>query len=212
MPVSTADAFGRVAVGIADSSRADIINAFMSTSRRNVLKSIATAAAAAPLAAQHVHDAPGELLQIAAAQTPYKPKFFSDAELETVRLLVDLIIPRTDTPGASDAGVHRMIDTDVSQRTNLQKPWRDTLAWFDAEAQRTAGKAFAQATQEQQIALLTTASTSPTAPGWQFFTIAKSATVDSYYGTRQGLQTELGWNANTFLPEFKGCTHKEHQG
>lgn len=184
----------------------------MSTSRRNVLKSMATAAVAAPLAAQHVHDAPGELLQIAAAQAPYTPKFFNEGQLETVRLLVDLIIPRTETPGAADAGVHRMIDTDASRRNTMQKPWREALDWFDAEAQRTAGKPFAQATQEQQISILTSASASTTAPGWRFFALAKGAAVDNYYGTRQGLQTELGWNANTFLPEFRGCTHKEHQG
>ena len=185
----------------------------MPTSRRTVIKSIATAAVAAPLAAQqHVHPAAGELLQIAAAPGPYTPKFFSEAELEAVRLLVDLIIPRTDTPGAADAGVHRMIDTDVSRRQPLQKQWRDALAWLNAEAQRSAGKSFEGATKEQQTAILTAASSSTTAPGWPHFTLAKSATVDSYYGTRQGLQTELGWNANTFLPEFKGCTHKEHQG
>ena len=105
-----------------------------------------------------------------------------------------------------------MIDTDMSRRTDMQKSWRDLLAWIDAEAQRSAGKPFAAATEEQQIAILTAASASTAAPGWPHFTLAKSATVDAYYGTRQGLQTELGWNANTFLPEFKGCTHKEHQG
>jgi hypothetical protein len=184
----------------------------MPTSRRNVIKSIATAAVAAPLAAQHVHPSGSDLLQIAAAASPYTAKFFTDAQLETVRLLVDLIIPRTDTPGAADAGVHRMIDTDLSRRQNLQQPWRDVLAWLDAEAQRSAGKSFEGASKEQQTAILTAASSSTTAPGWPHFTLAKSATVDAYYGTRQGLQTELGWNANTFLPEFKGCTHKEHQG
>jgi hypothetical protein len=183
----------------------------MSTSRRNVIKSIAAAAVTAPLAAQHVHPA-SELLQIATAQSPYTPKFFTPAQLETVRLLVDLIIPRTDTPGAADAGVHRMIDTDASGKRGMQQPWRDALAWLDAEAQRSAGKPFGGITQEQQIAILTAASASTTAPGWPHFTLAKSATVDAYYGTRQGLQAELGWNANTFLPEFKGCTHKEHQG
>ena len=42
--------------------------------------------------------------------------------------------------------------------------------------------------------------------------LLKGATVDAYYSTREGLNTELGWNGNTFLTEFKGCTHKEHQG
>jgi len=48
--------------------------------------------------------------------------------------------------------------------------------------------------------------------GPQFFAVLKGAAVDAYYSTREGLNMELGWNANTFLPEFKGCTHKEHQG
>lgn len=184
----------------------------MPTSRRHVLKSIATAAVAAPLAAQHVHPAGSDLLQIAAAPGPYTPKFFTEAELETLRMLMDLIIPRTDTPGASDAGVHRLIDTDASRRPASQKPFRDMLAWLDAESQRTAGKPFAGATSQQQTAILSAASSSPSATGWAHFALAKSAAVDTYYSTRQGLQTELGWNANTFLPEFKGCTHKEHQG
>jgi hypothetical protein len=184
----------------------------MSTSRRNVIKSIATAAVTAPLAAQHAHPVASEFLQIAAAPKPYAPKFFNKGQLETIRVLVDLIIPRTGTPGASDAGVHQMIDTDASTKTGLQKPWLAALTWLDEEAQRSAGKPFAGAAPDQQIAILTAASASTNAAGWPHFTLAKSATVDAYYGTKQGLQTELGWNANTFLPEFKGCTHKEHQG
>ena len=37
------------------------------------------------------------------------------------------------------------------------------------------------------------------------------STIDHYYATREGLQQELGWNANTYLTEFKGCTHEEHK-
>ena len=128
----------------------DIINAFMPTSRRNVIKSIATAAVAAPLAAQHVHSNPSELLQIAAAPGPYTPKSSRKLNWKPLRLLVDLIIPRTDTPGAADAGVHRMIDTDVSRREGLQAPWREALTWLDAEAQRSAGKSFEGATKSSR--------------------------------------------------------------
>jgi hypothetical protein len=159
-----------------------------------------------------VHSSAGDLLQIAAAPGPYTPKFFTDAELETVRVLADLIIPRTDTPGASDAGVHRIIDTEASRRPNAKKAFADLFTWLDGEAQRTASKPFVGASPEQQTAILKAASASTTAPGWQHFTLAKSLTVDAYYSTQQGLRTELGWNFNTFLPEFKGCTHKEHQG
>jgi hypothetical protein len=175
------------------------------------LKSIAATAVAAPLAAQHVHTGTSELVQIATSAPAYAPKFFSPANFETVRLLADLIIPRTDTPGAADAGVHTLIDKDLAGKPVLQQAWTEALAWFDAEARKIADKPFAAATQPQQIQILTAASSSNAAPGWRFFALAKGATVDAYYNTKIGLQAELGWNANTFLPEFHGCTHKEHQ-
>jgi gluconate 2-dehydrogenase gamma chain len=184
----------------------------MPTSRRKVIKSIAVAAVSAPLAAQHIHPGASEFVQVATPVAAYKPKFFSSEQLQTVRLLADLIIPRTDTPGAADAGVHNLIDSDTSRKPAVQQLWKEALAWFDAESQRRHGQPFAKASQEQQTAILTGASASPTAAGFPHFALLKSATVDTYYATRQGLQTELGWNANTYLPEFAGCTHKEHQG
>jgi hypothetical protein len=181
----------------------------MPTSRRSIIKTIATAAVAAPVAAQHDHHATQQFAQIAKAKAAYKPKFFTKAELETVKLLVDLIIPRTDTPGAADAGVHQIIDTDITRNPADQARWRDGLTWIKQES---GGKSFAALTPEQQIAILTRASREGNGPGPKFFTLLKSATIDAYYSTREGLQTELGWNANTYLAEFKGCTHKEHQG
>ena len=183
----------------------------MPTSRRKIIKTIASAAVASPLAAQHVHTAASQFVQIAATPASYKPKFFSEAQLETVRLLADLIIPRTDTPGAADAGVHRFIDTDIFSKPAFHQPWRDALSWVESEAQRVGGKPFASLTEDKQIEILKNASASTSAAGWPAFAVIKGATVDAYYGTREGLQRELGWNANTFLPEFKGCTHKEHQ-
>jgi hypothetical protein len=40
----------------------------------------------------------------------------------------------------------------------------------------------------------------------------KDMTIDRYYSSREGLSQELGWHGNTYLTEFKGCTHPEHQG
>ena len=44
-----------------------------------------------------------------------------------------------------------------------------------------------------------------------FFRAMKGLTVDGYYTSEAGLTQELGWHGNSFLPEFKGCTHPEHQ-
>lgn len=41
----------------------------------------------------------------------YQPQFFSYQELSLLSELADLIIPATDTPGASEAGVHVFIDS-----------------------------------------------------------------------------------------------------
>ncbi|MDP8981634.1 MAG: gluconate 2-dehydrogenase subunit 3 family protein, partial [Acidobacteriota bacterium] len=40
----------------------------------------------------------------------------------------------------------------------------------------------------------------------------KDLTINGYYGSREGLVTELGWHGNTYLAAFPGCTHPEHQG
>lgn len=172
----------------------------MPTSRRRLLQTLASAAVAAPLGAQHAHQAAKDFVQISHSAADYKLKFFTKPEFETVRILADLIIPRTDTPGAADAGVHRIIDLDVFEKPELQKLWREGIAWF-----RTVP-------QKQQLEVLRAASEDPDHAGAPFFTLLKGAVVDAYYTTKEGLRTELGWNANTFLPEFKGCTHKEHQG
>ena len=44
----------------------------------------------------------------------WKPSFFSQTEIEMLAEVSERIIPRTDTPGAKDALVHRYIDEAVS--------------------------------------------------------------------------------------------------
>jgi hypothetical protein len=125
----------------------------------------------------------------------YKPRFFTDQEFALLAVLVDLIIPRTDTPGARDAKVHHIIDGSV--RPAQERAWRDGL-------KAMTGMNFHRLSQAEQTAVLE--------KGGEFFRLLKGATVDAYYSTREGLVQELGWNFNTYLPEFKGCTHPEHQG
>jgi hypothetical protein len=97
--------------------------------RREWLKcmsALALSAAGAPLLA--VFDAH------AAAQKPATgPRFFNQAQGDLVAAVVDIIIPRTDTPGALDAGVPRFIEQmfqDVYSRTE-QARYRGALAAFE---------------------------------------------------------------------------------
>ena len=131
--------------------------------------------AAVPLAAQHEHT------EVAAS--PYTPKVFSPDEMKHVAALVDLIIPRTDTPGASDAHVPEFIDRKLSLDTALREKFMAGLRKFDGVL--SDDNPFAK--------------------------LLKNLTIDGYYTSKEGLTRELGWHGNTFLTEFKGCTHPEHQ-
>ena len=157
----------------------------MKTTRREVLVTIAALAATTPADAQ--------------------PVLLTAAEFECLKALADTIIPRTDTPGAADAGVPAQIDRRLAANPQLAQTFRGGIAALDADARSRFGAAFSALTAQQKIDLLTPRANDP------FFHMAKDMTVDAYYATREGLSEELGWHGNTFLTEFKGCTHPEHQ-
>jgi hypothetical protein len=169
-------------------------------SRREALITIVGATAVAS-AQQNTHqhaDAPtpqpGDKPKID-DKKPRQAKFFSKEEFATLGVLVEMIIPRTDTPGAKDAGVDYLIDERIPRDEPTRKQWRDGIAQF--------GKLGAP----ERLALMTSLSKADD----PFFVLLKGATVDAYYSTREGLATELGWHGNLALTEFKGCTHPEHQ-
>lgn len=134
-----------------------------------------------------------------------QPAVLTATELESLKALVDAIIPRTDTPGASDAGVPAYIDRRLAANPQLVERFRSGLTALESDAQTRFGTAFSALTPQQQIELLKPRGDDP------FFRMVKDMTVDGYYTSREGLAGELGWHGNTFLSEFKGCTHPEHQ-
>lgn len=175
------------------------------------MKTIAGVSVVSSVYGQHVH-APEPLFQINKAAA-HEPAFFSKEELGVLAALVDVIIPRTDTPGASDAGVHHIIDSGMKTADeSRKKEWRGTIAWANGEAQNGGGNRFPELSKERQSAiLLKAAAEKPGTAAHNHFQLIRSVTIDIYYSTREGLMRELGWNANTYLSEFKGCTHPEHQ-
>ncbi len=177
-----------------------------SPTRREALIAITAAAGAPVLDAQHQHpeEAP-------APSVAYRPQTLTAAEMEKAARLCDVIIPRTDTPGASDAGVPEFIDRRLTASASLTASFRRGMSLLDAEANTKYSADFANLTSERQIELLTAISNAPDTDLGRFFRLAKDMTIDGYYSSRAGLVEELGWHGNTFLSEFKGCTHPEHQ-
>ncbi len=49
----------------------------------------------------------------------YQPVFFSKAEFRILKTIVDTILPKTDSPSATEVGVHRIIDNMVG---NVYQP------------------------------------------------------------------------------------------
>jgi hypothetical protein len=135
------------------------------------------------------------------------PSFLQPAEFLTVEALSERIIPRTDTPGAKEAGAALLIDKAIVAEPSLGPVYRAGIADLNSLAASSYGKPFVNLTEDQQIVLLTPLSVDRDSSLGKFFATVKDMTVDAYYKTEAGLKTELGWHGNTFLPEFPGCDH-----
>ena len=195
----------------------------MAISRRDALRILAATGAAAVSAqfwvetltasaqehAAHYHAA-------AAATTPWTPKVLSPSQNETVVVLAELIIPQTDTPGATKANVNQFVDATLAAATPAERQsFLDGLSWLDTHCQQAHQAVFVKLTPEQQTAVLTALSSKSTdaalKPGADFFTAIKSLTVTGFYTSEIGMREEIGDDGTMFFAEFKGCTHPQHQ-
>ncbi len=140
-----------------------------------------------------------------AASPQWAPRTLSPAQLELVATVAEHIIPQTDTPGARGAGVHRFVDTLLSDHYSTEERDRFLagLADLDARAQSAQGKTFIACTPEQQLALLTAMDEAAYPPvridaarppeTW-FFRRMKEVTLVGYYTSELGASRELRVN------------------
>src|SRR5688572_395713 len=192
--------------------------------RRTALKQIAVGGvviATVPMTGnaldqQHLHTT-AATASPAAAAAAWKPLLFNAHQNETVTILSELIIPTTDTPGAKAAKVNEFIDLMLSEEDDATKRnFLRGLMWIDKKSNELYAANFKDATAEQQNALLVTLSSGKNSSledqlGVEFFNTMKAYTINGYYTTEIGLIKELGYKGNTYLDEFPGCTHPEHQ-
>jgi hypothetical protein len=134
--------------------------------------------------------------------SPREALYFERKDFKAIARLADLIIPRTDTPGALDADVPYRIDRQVAATPELQGVFREGLASLSTD--------FLALPEAQQVATLEAMSEHPETPAGKFFQSMKDLTIQWYYRSEQGLVEELGFKGNTFRKTFPGCTHPEH--
>ncbi len=120
--------------------------------------------------------------------------------------IAERIIPETDTPGARRTLVHQYVDFVLSTGdASAAERFRDGLRGVEGRCKEAFGAPFATLEPPQQDEILTRMSKDE-----PFFSEVKRLTVDGYYRSESGMKQELGFEGNTFLTEFEGCTHPEH--
>jgi len=183
----------------------------MSITRREAVRLLATApvAAAFAWAPASVRDAVA-LARQARARGAYDPKNFTAHEWETVRVLVDLILPKDERSGsATDAGVPEFMDFMLGDDSDLQTPVRGGLAWLDHECDDRYSKTFVACTDAERAAVLDDIAWPRKAKpehmaGVAFFNSFRDFTASGFFSSRVGIQ-DLRYIGNTFVAEWKGC-------
>lgn len=86
----------------------------------------------------------------------YTPVFFTPDQARIVTEVAEIIIPKTDTPGAKDAGVPGFIDTMLKDcyKKEDQDRFITGLTAFDEDAKKAYGDSFIYCKPEQQAELV----------------------------------------------------------
>jgi hypothetical protein len=143
----------------------------------------------------------------------WKPAFLSQDQAILVTQVAEIIIPKTDTPGAKDTGVPAFIDLMLKDVYNKddQDRYITGLQAFDEEAKKAYGDPFIELEPEQQAefvkkvhdeAIKAEKETKP-APKRPFILMTKELTVLGYFTSEVGATQVLQYNP---VPgAYKGC-------
>jgi len=140
----------------------------------------------------------------------FVPAFFSAHELETVKLLVNYIIPKDDRSGsATDAGVPEFMDFVLNEQKGMQTPMRGGLAWLDTECRERFAKSFMLASDEQRRQILDDIAYPAKArkslsQGVSFFNDFRDLTASGFFSSKMGVE-DLQYLGNAFVHEWDGC-------
>jgi hypothetical protein len=148
----------------------------------------------------------------AAPELTYTPSFFTKEQAETVSELAELIIPKTNTPGAKEAGVPAFIDKILKEcySPEDQQRFLTGLTEFEADMQKTYGDTFVYLKPEQQTEAYkkyhdpatAEAKNNPSAPK-PFALMVKELTLLGFFTSEPGATQVLQYEA---VPgRFNGC-------
>ena len=128
-------------------------------------------------------------------------KFFTAAEMSTITILADIIIPKDDRSGsASDAGVPDFIEFIVKDMPDHQVPMRGGLRWMDTICLKRHEKPFKDCTKEDQLKLVDEIAYPDLAkpdmqPGVAFFNRMRNLTASGFFSSKIGIE-DVGYMGN----------------
>ena len=145
----------------------------------------------------------------------------SPHQVATLKALADMIIPRTDTPGASDAGVSEFIDLILTEwyDTPERAHFLEGLATLDSQSRTLFQKNFVDCSTEQKGKLLTELGAimvegavpgsrrrsvqRPAPPKANFYADFRRLALTAYYTSEAGATQALHYEV---MPEqYQGC-------
>ncbi len=184
----------------------------MTMNRREAIKLVATASAVlwTPAEVATARAKATAALSHVAAGTQFQPEFFNAHEYDTVRLLVDLVIPADDRSGsATDAGVPEFMDFMMIDRPDMQEWMRGGLGWLDIESHRRFDSTFLDAADAERAEILDAIAWPEQAAeemshGVAFFNRFRDLTASGFWSTEMGIN-DLQYQGNTVVPEWTGC-------
>jgi hypothetical protein len=182
--------------------------------RREVLKLLTSAPLAAGFAWSAEDAQAASALADSARQattgSAFTPRFFTPREWDTVRVLVDLIIPRDERSGsATDAGVPEFMDFIVLDQPARQTAMRGGLAWLDLECQRRFDRTFLDCSADERTTVLDDIAwprraAPERAHGVAFFNSFRDLTAAGFWTSRVGI-ADLQYMGNRSVAQWRGC-------
>jgi gluconate 2-dehydrogenase gamma chain len=142
----------------------------------------------------------------APAAADWQPKFFKGDEAKVLTAIADIILPRTDTSGALDAGVPAFIDSVMADVYAADAQARFHAGCAEFAAARAEGKTFLEQDRATQTATVKRALTEAVAADEQprpFILMARELTLLGFYTSKPGITENMDYQA---VPTaYHGC-------
>lgn len=140
----------------------------------------------------------------------YQPRVFTPAEWRTVRVLVDLVIPKDARSGsATEARVPEFMDVFMENRENMRTWMRTGLMWLDDETRKRFTKTFVDCDNTQRKAVLDDIAWPRRArpemqAGVRFFNNFRNFTASGFWSSKMGVD-DLQYLGNRPVSQWNGC-------